>query len=47
MAEVARSAAALVPLFVFSNWFYAYEFGPFNCGLFNARTQVTLNLGLT
>ena len=28
----------LVPLFVYSNWFYAYQFGPFQ-SIFNARTQ--------
>ena len=44
MREVARNALPLLPLFVYSNWFYAYEFGPFNSRLFTARTQVTLTL---
>lgn len=41
MREVVRNACPLLPLFAYSNWFYAYEFGPFNSGLFTARTQVT------
>jgi len=44
MREVARNALPLLPLFVYSNWFYAYEFGPFNSRLFTARTQVILTL---
>jgi len=33
---------ALAPLFVYSNWFYAYQFACFNAALFSARTQVLL-----
>jgi hypothetical protein len=29
---------SLMPLFIYSNWFYAYQFGPFQ-SIFNARTQ--------
>jgi hypothetical protein len=41
MREVVRNALQLLPLFAYSNWFYAYQFGPFNSRLFTARTQVT------
>ena len=30
---------ALAPLFLYSNWFYAYQFACFNAALFSARTQ--------
>ena len=29
----------LAPLFVYSNFFYAYQFTAYNSALFNARTQ--------
>eukprot|EP00326_Haptolina_ericina_P006316 CAMPEP_0181211036 /NCGR_PEP_ID=MMETSP1096-20121128/23567_1 /TAXON_ID=156174 ORGANISM="Chrysochromulina ericina, Strain CCMP281" /NCGR_SAMPLE_ID=MMETSP1096 /ASSEMBLY_ACC=CAM_ASM_000453 /LENGTH=256 /DNA_ID=CAMNT_0023302401 /DNA_START=1 /DNA_END=771 /DNA_ORIENTATION=+ len=30
---------ALTPLFLYSNWFYAYQFVSYNSKLFNARTE--------
>jgi hypothetical protein len=33
---------ALMPLFIYSNWFYAYQFGPYQ-SIFNARTQSVNN----
>eukprot|EP00966_Prymnesium_polylepis_P149584 3455678-Prymnesium_polylepis.1 len=30
---------ALAPLFLYSNWFYAYQFVAYNSALFNARTE--------
>ena len=35
---------ALAPLFLYSNWFYAYQFACFNAALFSARTQALLPL---
>ena len=29
----------LLPMFLYSNWFFPYHFGIFNAGLFNSRTQ--------
>jgi hypothetical protein len=34
-----RRLVALYPLFLYSNWFYAYQFDAFNAPLFDARTQ--------
>mmetsp|Transcript_30121 Transcript_30121/g.56766 ORF Transcript_30121/g.56766 Transcript_30121/m.56766 type:complete len:441 (+) Transcript_30121:150-1472(+) len=34
----------LIPFFAYSNWFYTYEFGPFNSGIFDARTQGFCNM---
>jgi MFS family permease len=34
-----RRMLALLPLFVYSNFFYAYQFTAYNSTLFNARTQ--------
>jgi len=34
-----RRLLALYPLFLYSNWFYAYQFDCFNAPLFDARTQ--------
>lgn len=33
----------LLPLFIYSNWFYAYQFGPYQ-SIFNARTQGFTNM---
>jgi hypothetical protein len=42
MGELLRQprVVLLLPFFAYSNWFYTYEFGTFNAGIFNARTQV-------
>ena len=34
-----REMLLLTPLFVYTGWFYPYQFSVFNAGLFNARTQ--------
>lgn len=34
-----RRVLALLPLFAYSNWFYAYQFTCFNAKLFDTRTQ--------
>ena len=36
---VDRRTVALAPLFLFSNWFYAFQFTCFNARLFDARSQ--------
>jgi MFS family permease len=33
----------LTPMFAYTGWFYPYQFGVFNAGLFNARTQGLCN----
>eukprot|EP00958_Prasinococcus_capsulatus_P024092 scaffold3720_cov401-Prasinococcus_capsulatus_cf.AAC.15 len=34
-----RRMWALMPLFIYSNWFYTYEFAVYNAGIYNTRTQ--------
>ena len=38
-----REMLLLTPLFAYTGWFYPYQFGVFNAGLFNARTQGLCN----
>jgi len=39
-----RRVLCLLPLFIYSNWFYTYQFGCFNAKIFNARTQGLSNM---
>jgi MFS family permease len=39
-----REMLLLTPLFAYTGWFYPYQFGVFNAGIFNARTQGLNNM---